>query len=106
MNGLLLDFDSGRDLALGLLPELVLMLWAMLLLMHAAWRLRRCSTLESEMESAADANNDVTQRTVDRAPVGREHHVFSSASTRRPISNSERPCRSRSALFCEISPSE
>lgn len=35
---MLLDFDSGRDLALGLLPELVLTLWAMLLTLHAAWR--------------------------------------------------------------------
>jgi NADH-quinone oxidoreductase subunit N len=35
---MLLDFDSGRDLALGLLPELILTLWALLLCLHAAWR--------------------------------------------------------------------
>jgi NADH-quinone oxidoreductase subunit N len=35
---MLLDFDSGRDLALGILPELILTLWAMLLTLHAAWR--------------------------------------------------------------------
>jgi hypothetical protein len=40
-------------------------------IIHAAWRLRRCSTLESEMESVADPQidpaNAPTQRTVDRA---------------------------------------
>ena len=40
-------------------------------IIHAAWRLRRCSTLESAMESAADPQidptNAPTQRTVDRA---------------------------------------
>ena len=35
---MLLDFDSGRDMALGLLPELILTLWAMLLCLHSAWR--------------------------------------------------------------------
>lgn len=35
---MLLDFESGRDLALGLLPELILTLWALLLTLHAAWR--------------------------------------------------------------------
>jgi len=33
-----LDFDNGRHLAIGLLPELVLTVWAMLLCLHAAWR--------------------------------------------------------------------
>jgi NADH-quinone oxidoreductase subunit N len=35
---LMLDFDSGRDMAIGLMPELILTLWALLLVLHAAWR--------------------------------------------------------------------
>ncbi|HEY2804658.1 MAG TPA: NADH-quinone oxidoreductase subunit N [Gemmatimonadales bacterium] len=35
---MLLDFENGRHLAIGLLPELILTVWAMLLVLHAAWR--------------------------------------------------------------------
>ena len=35
---MLLDFAVGRDLLVGLLPELVLTAWALLLTLHAAWR--------------------------------------------------------------------
>jgi NADH-quinone oxidoreductase subunit N len=35
-----LDLDTGRGLAVGLLPEIVLSAWAMLLLLVAAWRHR------------------------------------------------------------------
>jgi NADH-quinone oxidoreductase subunit N len=35
---MLLNLDSARDLALALLPELLLTAWALLLLLHAAWR--------------------------------------------------------------------
>ncbi len=37
---MVLDFENGRDLALGLLPELILTAWAMLLCLHSAWRHR------------------------------------------------------------------
>lgn len=33
-----LDLANGRDLVTALLPELILSVWAMLLLLHAAWR--------------------------------------------------------------------
>jgi NADH-quinone oxidoreductase subunit N len=35
-----LDLDSGRGLTLALLPEVILTLWALVLLLHAAWRHR------------------------------------------------------------------
>src|SRR5882762_7981045 len=38
---MLLDLDHARDLAIALLPELVLTAWALLLLLHAAWRHKR-----------------------------------------------------------------
>ena len=37
MPTMLLDFDTGRGMMLALLPELVLTVWAMLLVLHAAW---------------------------------------------------------------------
>lgn len=38
---MLLDFDTGRGLVLGLLPELILIGWALLLTLHVAWRHQR-----------------------------------------------------------------
>jgi NADH-quinone oxidoreductase subunit N len=35
---MLLDLDTGRGLILGLLPELILIVWALLLTLHVAWR--------------------------------------------------------------------
>ena len=36
---MLLDLNTGRGLVLGLLPELILIAWALLLTLHAAWRI-------------------------------------------------------------------